>query len=341
MKRVLFLSVLSLAAIAAACGLVIDPDQLIAENGTDAGTSTTTGDGGDGGGNRFDGGVDADVPTGVAACVPKAPSGTTGPYAVVATSFVPNLMCPIGYRSSPVAKGKSQPDVKPAKCDDSSGCSCDPPVGTPSCGLRVRYFDDFQCKEEKATPDTVSATCAELAGESNLRVESVVNGMTCAAKGQATPTSKPPVTFASESWVCEADPSFAGGPCAEGLVALPPTSSANACVILTSGTTCPEPYTRERVLSKDGAVNDQRACTCACPIDGTAACDGGTATVYLDSNCTTFPQSIPVGSCRSRGGADGIKGTPGTPSGTPTCAPKASPTGTATPANDLKLCCLR
>lgn len=340
MKRIVFVSIVSCAVTAAACGLVIDPDQLIADNGTDGGAATTGIDAG--GGTRSDAGFDADVPTGVSGCVPKAPTGTEGPYALVSTGFVSFLACPPGYRTSPVVKGSSGAQVKSAKCDDASGCSCDPPSGTPTCGLRIRYFDDFQCNEEKGSPDSLSASCREVKNESHFRVESVVNGMTCAAKGQATPTSKPAVTFSSESWVCEADPSFPRGSCSSDEVSLPATATASACVILRSGSSCPEPYARERTLSKDGAVIDQRGCACTCAIDGAAACDGGSATSYLDSDCTTFPQSVTIGACRPMSTIDSMKGTPGTPSGTPpTCIPAASPTGTATPANDLKLCCLR
>lgn len=333
MKRALAAMALSIAT---ACGLVIDPDQLIAENGTDAGTPPPNRDG-----SAADAALDGEPPPNVPGCVPSAPSGTEGPYAVVSSgTFTPVLMCPAGYRATPLIKAKANPNVKAATCNDASGCTCGPPTGTPACALRVRYFDDLQCEDEKGAPSSVSS-CTQLADENYLRVESIVTGTTCAASGTAAPTSKPNVTFASESWVCEPDPSFPAGPCASGEVALPATVDAAACVIRTTAAACPTSYPRERALSKDGTVEDTRGCACTCAIDGSATCTGATATLHGDNACQGSPQAIAIGACRLEATADSVKGTAGTPSGTPACTPKATPTGSATVVNDLKLCCLR
>jgi hypothetical protein len=338
MRRALACAAVTLGAIATACGLVIDPDRLVSDVGADAGTAVGSVDGGD----RTDAAPDAEPPANVPACVPKPPSDTNGPYAVVSSSAPQSLACPAGYLATPLAKGKGGAQTKSATCGDSSGCSCGGATGTPACALRVRYYDDFKCNDEVGTPDLVTPTCTELPGTpSYLRVESAVTGMTCPPSGQATPTSKQPVTFASESWVCEPDPATSLGSCGAGEVALPPTENASACVILKSGDTCPSPYTRTRDLSKDGAVIDDRACACTCAVEASGACSGGSATTYFDNGCQNAPQSLPLGSCRIIAATDGIKGTPGTLGGTPTCIPKAMPTGSARPATDLKLCCLR
>lgn len=338
--RVPFAAAIGLAAAAAACGLVIDPDDLIADLGRDD-AGTAPGDGG----FALDGGVgfDALPPVNVPGCVPEPPTGTDGPYAVVSTGSSFLLQCPPGYLSAPVKRGKGSPDIRPATCASDAGCSCGSTTGTASCGLRARYFENGSCTNEaNENPDPVTATCRELPNEDYLRLEVVVNGVTCAASGVATPTAIPKIDFRSESIACAPHPAATTGSCGPGEVPMPPAFGAVACVLVSGSGPCPSSYPNLRELSADGGVDDQRGCACACPADGPTACDGGSARLYGSDTCGGFAiATVPPGACRSLGFADGINGTLPTLTGTVACVPSAVPIGDAGVINDVRLCCLR
>lgn len=340
MKRTV---VVALAALLGACSLFIDPDELVSGNGApadgDGGAPPGTGADGaapfDGGFTLPDGGTIPSVP----GCVPAPPAGTEGPYAVITNKF--SASCPAGYLRDPVLTAKGDLAEAPATCNDASGCSCGPAQGTASCGFRMRYYDDSQCKEELAQPSLLSAACTQIPAIADyMRAELVAAGVTCTASGSAAPTAKPIPKFDSESLACAPDPKLTTAQCPAGSVALFPTFNALACVLSKSGS-CPSEYPIAHDLSKDGKVDDQRGCSCACAVDPQAACTGGSIGVHSDNDCQNAAMGLGPGTCRLVSTADSLDAVLPSIAGAPSCTPAATPSGTLTPVNDVKLCCLK
>lgn len=342
MKRVLF--TLSAVTVMSACGLVIDPDKLVEGNAADPGAPG----GGDGGteasGSIDSGGAGSDAkadgaPAQVPQCVPPKPAGAEGPYAVVAATAPATAACPAGYLATPVGHAKGDLTADAMACANTGSCTCGAAGESPSCGYRLRYFIDFQCTKERGIPTTVSSTCREIANENYLKLEVVVGGVTCSQTGPATtaPSSKPPPTYQTDRVICAPDPAAKTGACSDGKVGIPPATNASACVTVPTSTPCPAPYTNT-LDGSSGAVNDGRTCACSCTTSSTT-CTGGGATLYEDFNCAAGSAALAVDTCKISGTADSVNGTPPVPGGA-ACAPKATPSGTLTAQNDVRLCCL-
>lgn len=324
---------------ATACGLVIDPDKLIAGNGEpdDAGLPNRDVNSSDDGSGSIDGGVDAPVIPVVPACVPPAPAGTKGPYAVVFTQGAP-ASCPTGYLAAPVTKGQTDLDRQPAKCG-TIGCSCST-ITPASCTLQASWWGDPLCKDPTGDPSATVASCTDYPAKPYaFRVDVVTTSLSCQAQGSTSPTSKPAAVYNTSVAACDVDPAVAREPCDGGEVALSPITNARSCVVVSGAAKCAAPYANAYSISTTGGVTDTRGCTCTCP-SGTTTCTGGIAIAYSGGGCGGGTFDAGVGICRLRSGSDSVSGTPPAPGGFVSCPAGSSPSGDVQPIDDLTLCCL-
>lgn len=344
MKKIVF----SLGAVTAvcACGLVIDPDELVdgeasspvseAGGGSDVGTTPTAEASIDASDAASDGPSFVEIPE----CVPAAPAGTQGPYAVTVGSPQVKPACPSGYLAAPVTTARNNLAAETVTCGSTAGCGCSTPSGTATCGLRLRYFTDSQCANA-VDSDALGGSCVDMKTEAYLKVEVTVTGVTCTNTGAATvaPTVKPTPAFREEWFVCAPDPNVTLAQCKTDQAALPPAKNAGACVI-TTAPACPAPYTQSTQLSKNGSFTDNRACACSCG-GASSLCTGGSASIFSEDTCVDSPASFALETCLPRGGDDGMRGVLPSPSGgNAACAAKVTPTGTFVANDDLHLCCL-
>lgn len=352
MKKIVF----TLSAITAvcACGLVIDPDKLVEGNGTpldttETGPDTSTGGvDGSGGDAANDGGTDGSIVVEVPECVPPPPSiaGAKGPYAIVTVAKGAPVACPPGYLATAVDQGDGEFNAPSAECNSSAGCTCGAATGSAKCGLRVRYYDDSACTKEADTPTSLGGfnPCPNLDSEDFLQLEATVSGITCTPGGSTTPTAKPAPTFAKTTIICAPDPNVKTAQCKGSDIPLPAAKDAEACILVPVAASCSGgDYRSDRLLTKTGAVNDGRGCTCGCTGNAATSCTGGTAKAWDGFFCSGAGANttLPLDACVDRGGKDVI-GTDTAPSasGSPSCSTRATPTGEASPTWDLKLCCL-
>jgi len=346
--------VFTLGAVTAmcACGLVIDPDKLVEGNGTpleDGGAADTNADANEGDGTTTtdaNGGTDAasDADGGpifveVPECVPAAPNGTQGPYAVTFATSPAAAACPTGYLATPASSAKGNLVAGTIACGSTAGCACGA-SGSPSCGLRVRYYGDNQCTNLAGT-DSLGGGCLDLDNDAYLKVTVEVNGVNCSNTGSTTvaPTQKSTPKYVEDWIVCTPDPQVKLAQCKLGQVGLPPAKAAGACVITTGGT-CPAPYIDRIDLSTTGGFTDTRTCVCSCS-PSSASCNGGAATIFSEGNCLGgSSKNFDIDVCKPRDGDDGMTGTSPTP-GAAACGAKVTPDGACLPTADLHLCCLQ
>jgi hypothetical protein len=246
--------------------------------------------------------------------------------------------CPAGYLATPIVTAKGDLTAEDIVCGSAAGCGCSAPTGTPTCSMRVRYFNDVACANS-AGSDSVSAICRDLNSSSYLRVETTVSGLTCTSTGPLTvaPTVKPTPTYLEEWVVCAPDPNVPLAQCKMGLIGLPPASDAGACVISTDES-CPEQYSQEIPVAKSGAFTDTRACSCSCG-GAASTCAGGSATIFSQDTCGDAGSAFAIATCLPRNGDDGMTAVVPVP-GTPACEARVTKSGMYGPTNDLHLCCL-
>lgn len=335
MKKIAF----TLGAVTAvcACSLVIDPEKLVEGSASPIDSSI---DGGVDGADAATPDAPADGPTlvEVPECVPAAPSGTQGPYAVTFGGVDTKVACPSGYLASPVATAKGALQADGIVCGDATGCGCSA-SGTATCSVRLRYFSDSQCKNGEQGSSPLSASCRDIDSANYLKAERVATGVTCANSGASTvaPTTKPAPAYREDWVVCALDPGVSLAQCKAGQVPLPPAKNAGACVIA-SGTACPAPYSEAVDLSKSGTFADARACACGC--DAGASCIGGSATIFSDNKCEAAGKPFALDTCLPRSGDDSMTAVLPSPASQPACTATVVPTGTVNANNDLRLCCL-
>lgn len=347
MKKLAF----TLASVAAvcACGLVIDPDELVEGNATPIG-NVEAGTDASGGGNDTgapDAGRDGNALE-VPECVPARPAttGAKGPYAVVTVTKGAPVSCPAGYLATAVEQGDGQFKWSPATCDSAAGCSCGAPTGTAKCSLRMRYYDDNQCAgAESDDPTTLGGftNCVPVDNEKYFKVESVVGGISCTPSGSATPSSKPAPSFGTTTIVCAPDPAVQTAQCKGDDVPLPAAKNAQACILVPMSASCAGgSYGLTRVLSKTLAFTDGRGCECQCSGDPSTSCTGGSVKTWSGFLCSGTPAVVAANVCRARGDDDDLASVDVAPtaSAAPSCSARATPNGVVTPTWELKLCCL-
>jgi hypothetical protein len=240
-----------------------------------------------------------------------------------------------------VLDGHQGLDAPTAQC---SMCSCADPAGVTCSDPTVRFFGDQGCAnacgEAKASASCSQASlqCAQ-ASLLSREVFSTPSGGSCAPSTEVPTIPKP-------SWMTTGIGCQPQGPivsCGQNEVcARGPTATFNLCVYQSGDVACPPgPYANKQVFFQH--VDDTRSCSnCACG-SPQVDCSGGTVSLSPNSNCSAGIQSSVPASC----GVDGILAsdpvyvqlvTPPTPMGS--CpASGGQPTGTATPAQPVTVCC--
>lgn len=326
---------------ATACGLFIDPDKLIADNGEpdDSAAPVRDVNGGDDDGGSTDAGLDVPVIPVVPACVPPAPAGTKGPYAVVFAQGGA-AACPSGYLATAVATGKTDLKGQPVTCG-TNGCSCTTTVEA-GCPLKVSFWDDGLCKVASGDLAESVSTCADFPSKPYAyKVDVTAVSPMCQPQGSTSPTSKPPAVYDTSVAACGVDPGITREPCDGGDVALSPVVNARTCVVLSGAGKCAAPYGTAYPISTTGSVNDTRGCACTCPSGGTTTCNGGNVQAFGGGGCAGGVFDAGIGICRVRAGADSVSADVPVPGGFVTCQAGSTASGEVQPINDVTLCCLR
>lgn len=357
---------MAFAAGSVACGLVIDADELVADIGSPPGADAPSGDDGvaaetgandandanandatgDGGsmesGPPIVFGCRAPPAGSIAACVPAPPSGTELVAAVWGRRGTP-LPCPSGYSSAPALTGYGDIEKAPPPCSP-TGCVCDR-IGTPTCKAIMQYYSDALCKTPTKSA-AIDTRCerSEQSGQPFASPAFPLNtaGVTCKSTG-ASSTMLEPATLCTTMNACRKDPAVVLPACAAGMVALPAAANARACYRASGA--CAAPYVAVAPFSTQQQVSDTRACGCACALDTSGACAGGTASVFgQDNDCLGNPTTTLGAGCRANSTYNRsvkLAAAPTVPNGVGTCKESSSLTGALTlPASDIALCCL-
>jgi len=320
-----------------------------AEGGGGASTSTS-GTGGQSGGENCGNGTDddgdddidcADADCSGFTCVPPPPEDWSyGAVAVVtAGDSLPD--CLAGWPTASDAQAGLLAD--PAQCD----CSCGSPTVTCTLAATV-YFDSASCSnwgpQENWTPSSNGA-CDQLGAVSfsdpndGLEAEpvSVASASCDAIDGNH---AVPPTAWSYAARIC-ADPPEGGG--CEGSDVCVPTTAApfTTCIHRSGDQDCPAPFDDKTLLF--GGVDDQRGCDCSCGAPSGASCTAQTAIHGWSTSCQgSSPFTLTHdGSCQGVVGpfAGGSMQYTATPSGGP-CPVNAQPAGEASGTQPRTVCCL-
>ena len=289
-----------------------------------------------------DGKVDCEDPICVAfACVESAPAGWTTSVFYKGTDAA--VACSALWPTE-LTGGSGNLSAPPATC---SACTCSAPSGA-TCGVpSVEFFDAASCTGSPmvtVTPPDAScyATGAipNVADGAKAGAVPVLTPGTCAASGGA-PTL-PPFAWAETAVLCSG--ATAGGGCQGEAVGVPKPAGSftpTACVQHDGDQSCPDPWTTKYLMYGD--VSDSRDCgSCACGAASGTKCDGK-VDVYELSGCTNLIGSTTAdgASCDSiTQDALAVKWVPGGTSGGSCAASGGQPTGSASPAAPITVCCL-
>jgi hypothetical protein len=342
------------AVVSTACALVIDPDELVADNGTPGPDASSAADVPVAVGDAGDGSLDAatdggpplvvgcrNSPTGsIPACVPPPPAGADL-LAVVWGRAGTALACPSGYVSPAALQGYADIEKAPPPCS-ATGCACGQ-TGAPSCVGRVQYYSDNACAVPSTSDTLASNACARTdkssVGSANLVFS--VTGVTCGASG-TSPTKIDPATFCTEMRACRPDPNVARPACPQGQLATSTATHARLCYRGTGA--CAAPYVAVPGFATSSTINDTRACGCACDVVDGGTCTGGSVDRWATSNgCQNGATDTLGPACAARTSFQQSvrQATNATPSDAGLCAPRAQLNGAlALPPADIALCCL-
>jgi Putative metal-binding motif len=332
----------------AACGLVIDPDVLVAGNTDDADIARDAGGegdragGGDGSGDTgfiepsckptgaevCDDGIDNDCNgrvdcadsacTDGFACVEPPPDGWTP--ILLAEDARPN--CPAGY-AAPT-------DVRVVQGDGAIACAC-------NCGsncsttITLTRGNDLACMVGSGT-ETFQANATNCTGKSfdlpSGSAKATSGSGTCAAND--TPTKSDP----TNGRTCT-PPVTAGAGCQAAQRCLPKTTGFATCVAKAGAHACPTTaFTKQRRTGT--TANDQRACTgCSC---NSNPCDVALE-VWSHPNCQGSANFKITSSCAANGTISNLKAYKSKVTSGCTEATPSTPQGAITFANEQTICC--
>jgi len=269
-------------------------------------------------------------------CLPAAPSGWLGPFAVAIGATVPTA-CDTGYEGGKSTSGSGL-HAGPAAC----GCTCGVPSGT-QCSATVN-FQGTTCTNG-STATVSSGTCmtgAPLQGQSNLviKADTTAQGGSCLV----TPSvSKPTVSWDERALSCAPFTMPTSMGCGGSDLCLPSLRTPfRACVRHDGAGSCPVgPYTEKHL--EYGGITDGRACTtCTCGNPTSVTC-GGSIDVFGTQGCTggagyttnNFGQCVTVTSIYNVAYKYNASS-----SGGSCAASSVTATGDVQPATPITFCCL-
>jgi hypothetical protein len=276
-------------------------------------------------------------------CTPTVPAGWQGP-AVLYTGTTPPPDCGVFWAQSPIATAGIGVTAPPATC---ATCTCGAPSGD-GCAptAQVELPDSANCVGGPVFNPAVSGGCLSLGFTPTLSLRAgplLATGGSCAAAG-GKPTVVPP-TFTTQVGLCA--PETTGGGCTAGVcVPMAPSGyGAGVCIYQDGDVACPTgPYPTKTLLYT--GFDDTRSCSsCACGAPSGGTCPATLNTYIYDpqySACALTGPSYPAdGTCISE--SNEFSGIvllqAGGPSGGACAASGGSPTGTATAAMPVTVCC--
>lgn len=273
-------------------------------------------------------------------CVPVAPPGWSGPFALREDN-VASVNCTDDYDDE-VFRLYGGLKAAAASC---SPCSCGAVTGT-QCRMDLDLYLSKDCSGLSCvSSNTAASVCTDLSCSGNPALGSIRFGSHVSSSGSCPPSAQNP-SLAPVSWdvhavLCQA-PAATG--CGSDSVCLPNSadpSQLSMCVARPGDQSCMAPFTA-RTVRYEGFVDgrDCTACSCSAPQGGTCggsvilnlpgpSC-GGPGVVYPDGFCMELdppvtsgailgPLSLTGASCQASGG---------------------SPTGSASPTSLVTVCCL-
>jgi hypothetical protein len=322
--------------------------------GTDAGDEGDTEFNGDAlGGALSEGDAQASLPVtcgAAAVCVPQAPGGWQGPYAIIESAGVsplPALLnCPTTGYSQEVYTGTGAPIAPAATCT----CACGAPGGGACAPPTLNYVTKSPGCSPCAAAVPMDGGCTPLnypGGPSGGCSMASIGGATVAASGACVPDASavvPPAQWSAEARLCGVPGAPVAGSCAAGQVCAPaaglPVKKDTYCVAINSVSQCPSAYYAVARQYYTGDV-DTRACTaCSCEPATGSACPNSAVYTYTDLGCTSAHGTLPAPvACSSFPSARAVSFNGGAPTGG-SCAPDGGrPTGTFAPTNPYTVCC--
>ncbi|MBW2455234.1 MAG: hypothetical protein JRI68_12020 [Deltaproteobacteria bacterium] len=276
-------------------------------------------------------------------CAAAVPNGWSGPAAFYLGDSATALpTCDVAWptETSGDAGAMSAP---PASC---GACGCNAPSGE-TCGVpSISIWLDPDCpgSANAVLPTNAPNSCLSFGGNSNdsFRVSIIpVTGGSCATTS-GTPTIDPP-SFAEAARVCDGATLGSCHGSTEVCVRIPDSPfQAQVCVSQSGDVPCPaQDYTEKRLVVL--GVTDTRSCSaCTCDPPTGATCSGTTA-VWTNQSCSQSPVTVPNdgATCINHPGGRSVEVTGVTgPTGGTCASGGGQPTGTATVADTLTVCCL-
>lgn len=261
------------------------------------------------------------------ACVPTAPAGWSGPYAVFAASPDTLPDCPDGLEL--VSDQYRDLRYSPSTC---SACSCGNPTGL-SC-VATAALSATDCAS-LTTTESLTGSCTTHGLGATLAAVQVsfdANG-SCGPGTQPTPGKDTP-SWASGYRICKSKAPAAPAGCASGEVCAPSAAGAEACVISAGDTACPAAFPDRRLVY--ASQDDSRGCSaCSCSFSGGCS---GTVRGYSDAACGSQVFSVSAG-CSATPNAQTLSMTTSSLDGS--CVAGAStPNGCVLPATPTTMCCV-
>ncbi len=281
-------------------------------------------------------------------CVAEAPLGWSGPLALYIGSDT-NVTCGGAWSTQAFSSGYGSLNAPAASC---SGCNCGSPNGA-SCNIApVDLFWLTNCSSSSydQTQAVGQPNVCYLVNDADIIWWSARGQLSTASGGSCSPSggdpTVQPTSYAQRALGCDGAP--AGEGCTAGLcVPIPePPLSTPLCIAHSGDTNCPTGSYTQKYLSYQ-SVADTRDCTdCGCGSPQGMSC-GSLTYFYVDynnSNCWGSPVVAPHdgSTCVNLNMYDGpgsMEFIPGSPSGGYCSSSGGQPTGSATPAEPLTICC--
>jgi hypothetical protein len=278
-------------------------------------------------------------------CVAAAPVTWTGPVEIYEGDPATAPKCPSPLLTD-VSANISIASASPVTC---SACGCTP--GTIACGDSTVEGLNLLC--ENCDAGTTTAMLGKCSNAALVCGMDYVEGLIFEHPSATAPCTmtggsvdvRPPVEWMSAVVGCKAASSALKQiDCAAGEVCAPapsPPFDSSLCVFQVGDVSCPGAPYSNRIVAYEG-VDDARGCT-ACTCKVTPGTCTGTVNAFSDSDCKTpFGSSMGFGGCVEVSGssiyAEVLTADPPT---TLACGTTGGqPTGTATPANPVTICCM-
>ncbi len=375
MRRLAFPAALLGVVVASACSVLTSYDGLTgaADGGGDGtlGGDAPRGDAGDSGpgdaprdavseaGDAARGDAPGDAPRDVTfdvpstcaaagvACTYAAPPGWTGPVALYSGSGgAPVPACPAAFPMV-AASAFASLSAPPASC---SACACIPPPA-PSCPNppNVDFYQDPGCSVPCDTLSVppgqcvpYSAACGVAPQGVDMTVNPPVNAGSCLINGgDATLQS---ITWGTAARACTAA-GYGQSDCPAGQVCAPvpaPPFGAKLCILQQGSVGCPSGAYSQQNVFYEGETDSRGCAPCSC--GGLSGETCGTLVIYSDIFGCSAPAFGPAPApltCNPFGAPStqlGVVYSPGATQGS--CPPGGGgPTGSASPASPVTVCC--